>query len=149
HARVYNARQVMVDLGSDANLLDRYKVLKRQDLSVKTSIIAPHVRGQRNKSLPWFWTMEVQRDTDVGEWMEDFYQVHWLCAKAQKARWIEELQCLQIEMGSAIRFFTHQEQVWRAKKEAIDFQSQPGHAAWAARQSEMWCSMANQAESRF
>ncbi len=72
HAWVYiRARQAMVNLGAGTSLLDRYKVLRRQDLSVKTSVIAPHVRGQRNKSLPWFWTMDVQRDADVGEWMED------------------------------------------------------------------------------
>jgi hypothetical protein len=72
HARVYNrARKAMVDLGASTNLLDRYKVLTRQDLSVKTSVIAPHVRGQRNKALPWFWTMDVRRDEDVGEWMKD------------------------------------------------------------------------------
>jgi hypothetical protein len=75
--------------------------------------------------------------------------VHWLRAKAQKMRWIEELQCLQVEMGSAVRFFVYQEQVWHAKGEVIDSQLQPGHAAWAARQSEMWRSMANQAESKF
>jgi hypothetical protein len=72
HARVYmRARQAIVDLGADAFLLDRYKVLKRQDLSVDTSVIAPQVRGQRNKSLPWFWTMDVRRDTEVGAWLED------------------------------------------------------------------------------
>jgi len=72
HARVYiRAWQAMVNLGAGTSLLDQYKVLRRQDLSVKTSVIAPHVRGQRNKSLPWFWTMDVQRDADVGEWMED------------------------------------------------------------------------------
>ena len=79
HARVYTrARQAMVDLGAAANILDRYKVLTRQDLSVKTTVIAPDVRGQRNKSLPWFWTMDVRRDADVGEWMEDctYFQVH-------------------------------------------------------------------------
>jgi hypothetical protein len=167
HARVYiRARKAMVDLGASANLLDRYKVLTRQDLSVKTSVIAPHVRGQRNKSLPWFWTMDVRRDTDVGEWIEDctcfsahthsrnvtldaVYRVHWLRAEAQKMRWIEELQCLQVEMESAVRFFRHQEQVWQAKEELIEPQSQPGHAAWAARQSAMWFSMAVQAESKF
>jgi hypothetical protein len=72
HARLYmRARQALVDLGAGTFLLDRYKILTRQDLSVKTTIIAPDVRGQRNKSLPWFWTMDVRRDTDVGEWMED------------------------------------------------------------------------------
>jgi hypothetical protein len=63
--------------------------------------------------------MDVQRDEDVGEWMKDctcisihmhsmnvtfgsVYQVHWLRSKAQKMIWIEELQCLQVEMGSAV-----------------------------------------------
>jgi hypothetical protein len=72
HSRVYmRARQAIVALGADAFMLDRYKVLRYQDLSVKTSVIASDVRGQRNKSLPWFWTMDVRRDTNVGEWMED------------------------------------------------------------------------------
>jgi hypothetical protein len=77
------------------------------------------------------------------------YQVHWLRAKAQKTRWIEELQCLQVEMESAVRYFHHQEQYWQEKQMIIAPQSQPGHAAWAARQSAMWHSMAMQAESKF
>jgi hypothetical protein len=52
-------------------------------------------------------------------------------------------------MESAIRFFRHQEQFWRMKHEFIDNNSQPGHAAWAARQSAMWCSMAVYVESKF
>jgi hypothetical protein len=110
--------------------------------------------------------MDVWQDEDVGEWMKDcmcvsahihsvnvtfglVYRVHWLCPKAQKMRWIEELQCLQVEMGSAVRFFVHQHQFWCAKGEAIDSQLNPGHAAWAAGQSQMWRSMADQAESIF
>jgi hypothetical protein len=77
------------------------------------------------------------------------YRVHWLRAKAQKARWIEELQSLQVEMESAVRFFRYQERFWQEKQEIIKPESQPGHAAWAARQGEMWHSMAMQANSRF
>jgi hypothetical protein len=77
------------------------------------------------------------------------YRVHWLRAKAQKTRWIEELQCLQVEMESAVRFFQHQEQCWQRKKDLIDPRSQPGHSAWAARQSAMWRSMDMQAGSKF
>ena len=77
------------------------------------------------------------------------YRVHWLRAKAQKAWWIEELQCLQVEMESTVRFFQHQEKFWREKQELIEPRSQPGHAAWAAKQSAMWRSMAMQANSRF
>jgi len=170
HARVYNrARQSMIDLGADASLLDRYKALERQDLRIDTAVIAPNMRGQRNKSLPWFWSMDIRRDADVGAWMNDcrrisvrarsdgcsannlyaVYRVHWLRAKAQKTRWIEELQCLQVEMESAIKFFQHQEQFWQENQKLMEPRSQPGHAAWAARQSAMWHSMAMQADSRF
>jgi hypothetical protein len=167
HARVYmRARQAIVDLGAETEVLDRYKILRREDLSIKTSAISPNLCGQRNKSLPWFWTMDVRRDTDVELWMEDctcfsvhtgskslilfeVYRVHWLRAKAQKMRWIEELQCLQVEMESAVRFFTHQEQFWKEKRKVVEPQLQPGHDAWAARQSAMWCSMAVRAKSAF
>jgi len=72
HAWVYNrARQSMLDLHAEAPLLDRYKALERQDLRINTTVIAPNVRGQRNKSLPWFWSMDVRRDADVGAWMND------------------------------------------------------------------------------
>ena len=77
------------------------------------------------------------------------YRVHWLRAKAQKMRWIEELQCLQVEMESAVRFFRHQEQLWQENENLMEPQSHPGHAAWAARQGAMWHSMAVQAESKF
>jgi hypothetical protein len=135
------------------------------DSTVKTSIIAPQARGQRNNLLPWFWTMDIRRDNEFGAWMEDcalliclhtlilkntillaVYRVHWLRAKAQKMRWIEELQ---VERGSAVRFFRHQEQFWIAKQNIIEPLSQPGHSAWAARQSAMWSPMATQAEHKF
>ena len=52
---MYNrAQQSIIDLGADASLLDRYKALKHEDLKTDTTVIAPGVRGQRNKSLPWF-----------------------------------------------------------------------------------------------
>jgi len=68
--------------------------------------------------------------------------VHWLWAKAQKMQWIEELQCLQVEMESTVGFFRHQEQFWQVKQELLKPWSQSGHAAWAAKQSAMWCLMA-------
>lgn len=63
HARVYNsARRSMVDLGAEDSLLDRYKVLRRQDLRTDTTIIAPNVRGQRNKPLPLSRTTSLLRN---------------------------------------------------------------------------------------
>ena len=75
--------------------------------------------------------------------------MHWLRAKAQKARWIEELRCLQVEMESAVRYFRHQDKFWQEKQELVEPRLQPGHTAWAARRSAMWNLMATQADSRF
>ena len=72
HAWVYNrAQQSMVDLGAGASLLNWYKVLQRQDLKIDTTVIASHMCGQRNTSLPWFWSMDAQGDADVRAWMND------------------------------------------------------------------------------
>ena len=80
HARVYNcARQAMLNLGADTSLLDRYRVLERQDLRIDTTVIAPEARGQRNKPLPWFWSMDVRRDADVGAWMNDCRHISVSC----------------------------------------------------------------------
>jgi hypothetical protein len=69
---VYNhAWQSIENLGANASLLNRYKVLERQDLKIDMAVIAPNVHGQRNKSLPWFWSMDVKRDAHVGTWMND------------------------------------------------------------------------------
>jgi hypothetical protein len=72
HAWVYNhAQQSMLHLGANASLLDQYKVLECHDLKIDTTVIAPNMHGQRNKSLPWFWSMDVQRDADIRTWMND------------------------------------------------------------------------------
>jgi hypothetical protein len=72
HARVYShARQSLVELGAKDTLLDWYKSLERQDLRINTTVIVPSVHGQRNKSLPWFWSINIQRDADIRPWMND------------------------------------------------------------------------------
>ena len=72
HARVYNhVRQSILDLSADASLLNWYKALKHKDLKTNTTMIAPNVHGQRNKSLPWFWSMDIWRDANAGAWMND------------------------------------------------------------------------------
>ena len=64
-------QQSMADLSAEASLLNRYKVLKCQDLTIDTTVIAPSVHGQQNKPLPWFWSMDVWRDAEAGAWMND------------------------------------------------------------------------------
>jgi hypothetical protein len=61
----------MLHLSADASLLGQYKVLEHHNLKIDTAVIAPNVHGQQNKTLPWFWSMDVQRDADVGTWIND------------------------------------------------------------------------------
>jgi hypothetical protein len=69
---VYNhAWQSIENLGANASLLNWYKVLGHQDLKIDTAVIAPNVCGQRNKSLPWFWSIDVKRDAGVRTWIND------------------------------------------------------------------------------
>jgi hypothetical protein len=71
-ARIYNfTRQRMIKLSADPALLDRYKVLRYEDLKVSTAIATPNARGQRDTRLSWFWNMDVQADAETDDWMEE------------------------------------------------------------------------------
>lgn len=66
HARVYTrARAAIVQLGATEEELDRYKVLQSSDLNVSTARVDPSARGNRDKGLAWFWTMDVGGDSDA------------------------------------------------------------------------------------
>lgn len=72
HAAIYRkCRKQMVALNARGNLLDRYKVLKKEDLKVSAAIADPNARGHRDDTLAWFWTMDVPRDTKVNDWMSE------------------------------------------------------------------------------
>jgi hypothetical protein len=56
HRLIYSqARRAMVALNAPADMLDKYKVLKQEDVRTNTAIQEPNAMGQRNNSLPWIW----------------------------------------------------------------------------------------------
>ena len=72
HSRVYDrARTALVRLGASEEELRRYQVLKKEHLNVTTAQIDPSLRGQRDTSLAWFWTMDVQNDMEQVEGMAE------------------------------------------------------------------------------
>ncbi|KIM71052.1 hypothetical protein PILCRDRAFT_33210, partial [Piloderma croceum F 1598] len=97
----------MIRLGATDDDLKRYQVLSKEHLNITTARIDPSLRGQRNTSLAWFWTMDVKNDTDSATGMEEFYRVHWLKAKAWRDRWAEEVTLLVNEMDWTLGFFEH------------------------------------------
>jgi hypothetical protein len=72
HARVYSrARCAFMRLGADAAELARFQPLTRAQLSVTTARIDPSLRGQRDSSLAWFWSMDVQADVQAAYGMTE------------------------------------------------------------------------------
>ncbi len=134
-AKLYNkARAAMIRLGASPQDLIRYKVLQRDHLSITTARIDPSLRGQRNSSLAWFWTMDVRADTDASEGMSEctwrlltiifivrnsviwpVYRVHWLKAKARRDRWQEEHVLVLSEMKWTVLFYQNKASVWKGR----------------------------------
>lgn len=72
HARIYRAaRDAMIRLGASEEDLVKYRVLDKSHLGVSTATIDPSLRGHRNTSLAWFWTMDVEGDIQGHNGMEE------------------------------------------------------------------------------
>jgi len=72
HARMYcRARGAAMRLGMNASEMIRFQPLTRAQLSVTTARIDPSLRGQRDSSLAWFWSMDVQADGKVANGMNE------------------------------------------------------------------------------
>ena len=77
HARVYHrCRAAMIQLGVTEEILSRYRKLEPEHLNVRTARIDPALQGQRDASLAWFWTMDVKKDMEDGEGMEECEMVN-------------------------------------------------------------------------
>jgi hypothetical protein len=71
NVRVYSkCRKQLGKLGAD-QLLEKYRKLDKGDLKASTAIADPNARGQRNSTLPWFWSLDVKADTSSSDWMTE------------------------------------------------------------------------------
>ncbi|KAG1906159.1 uncharacterized protein F5891DRAFT_1125607 [Suillus fuscotomentosus] len=133
---------IYLNLSADDALLQRYQPLAKEHLKVSTTVADPNSRGQRNNTLPWFWSLDVAGDSEI-------YRVHWLRAKALKDRWVEEILLAQHEMDWTCNFFRYKAEEWKhlgvvakeAKKEA--------HMAYAGRQGKIYESLLEEAKRAF
>ncbi|KAG2094376.1 uncharacterized protein F5147DRAFT_763866 [Suillus discolor] len=99
HASIYTkTRKQMMKLEPGQDQLQKYKPLLREQLKISTAVGDPNARGQRNESLAWFWSVEVDLGGPDQSWNEEFYRVHWLRAKALRDRWREEMILVKLEM---------------------------------------------------
>ncbi|KAG1863900.1 hypothetical protein F4604DRAFT_1586722 [Suillus subluteus] len=66
------------------------------------------------------------------------YRVHWLCTKALRDCWAEELLLVQHEMDWTCTFFSHKEEEWIGLQTISKQEEKEGHVAYAARQSKIY-----------
>ncbi|KAG2103721.1 uncharacterized protein F5147DRAFT_654633 [Suillus discolor] len=126
----------------------RYQILAKEHLKVSTAVADPNTRGQRNDVLPWFWSLDVQRDSDSSEWLNEFYHVHWLRAKALRDRWAEAILLVEHEMEWTCNFFHQKGQEW-IYLGATCKQCEKGHLAYAARQCKIYECLFTEARHAF
>ena len=72
NASIYSkCRAQLASLGADDELLERYRPLIKEQLKVSTAIADPNARGQRNNTLAWFWSMDVEGDSNDSDWLDE------------------------------------------------------------------------------
>lgn len=70
-AKVYScARNAMISLDADADLMSKYKLLSKADLTASTAVVDPNARGQRNNGLSWIWQSHHSAAEDP-VWMQE------------------------------------------------------------------------------
>ncbi|KAG2141447.1 uncharacterized protein EDB93DRAFT_1105726 [Suillus bovinus] len=63
NARIYSKCRLQLDRLPNHNLLKKYLPLKKEHLKASTAVADPNAHGQRNATLAWFWSLDVQGDT--------------------------------------------------------------------------------------
>ncbi|KAG1895644.1 uncharacterized protein F5891DRAFT_984083 [Suillus fuscotomentosus] len=133
----------------DHDLLKKYLPLKKEHLKANAAVADPNARGQRDATLAWFWSINVQGDTSGNDWMTEFYQVNWLRTKALCDRWNEEVILVKHEMQWSVNFFTYKAKQWLSLMDNATYTGLTGHACYAARQCHIYRQLAAHAVESF
>ncbi|KAG1727579.1 uncharacterized protein EDB91DRAFT_1086380 [Suillus paluster] len=80
---------------------------------------------------------------------EKFYHVHWLWAKALRDQWKEELILVELEMDWTCNFFLWKSTQWGDQMRESLVKRLLGHACYSGRQSQMYSSLAQDAQAAF
>ncbi|KAG2126995.1 hypothetical protein BD769DRAFT_1357460, partial [Suillus cothurnatus] len=102
--------------------------------------------GQGSDKLAWFWRVNNGKQDQTDTWMDEFYRVNWLKAKARWNRWEEELSLVQHKMWWTVSWFKYQEEKWQLHWHQA---TKPGHQPYAHKQVLMWKAFAAEADEKF
>ena len=63
HCRVYSrCRAGMIRLGADLHILEKYRILERQDVQASTALLDPNQPGSSSMRLSWIWQTGLLHD---------------------------------------------------------------------------------------
>ncbi|KAI6029004.1 hypothetical protein EDC04DRAFT_2572725 [Pisolithus marmoratus] len=147
YAAIYRQCQMaMIALGTKSDMLDHYQELHKSQLSISTAAFTQGAHNHRSSQLPWFWTIDIPKDTNSKSWLTEFYHIHWLCTKAAQDHWAEEEELLTCEFQWVVNYFQHRAKIWN--KIYMDNKSAGnlGAACYAARQQAVYEQLGEQGE---
>ncbi|KAI6094083.1 hypothetical protein EDD16DRAFT_1503627 [Pisolithus croceorrhizus] len=139
----------MIALGAKPELLLQYQELQKSHLTTNTAAFTQGAHDHQASQLPWFWSIDIPRDTSSKSWLTEFYRIHWLRAKAGKDRWAEEESLLTSEFQWVINYFRHRSKCWQEKYKDHTTAKAHGAACYAARQREIYNQLAEQGELKW
>ncbi|KAI6002551.1 hypothetical protein EDC04DRAFT_2611815 [Pisolithus marmoratus] len=147
YAVIYNqCRMAMIALGAGSDILDHYQELHKSQLSTSTAAFTQGAHDHCGTQLPWFWTIDIPKDTNSNSWLTEFYRIHWHRTKATKDHWEEEEELLTSEFQWVVNYFQYRAKTW--KEIYTDNKSARNHGAacYAARQQAVYDRLAEQGE---
>ena len=71
NAKKYSVCRTQLSQLGAAELLKKFLPLKKGDLKASSAVADPSARGQRNSTLPWFWSLNIQGDSSDSDWMTE------------------------------------------------------------------------------
>ncbi|KAH7904968.1 hypothetical protein BJ138DRAFT_1118913 [Hygrophoropsis aurantiaca] len=92
-------------------------------MKISTVVAEPNARGHRDDTLSWFWSMDVEGDSTSDDWMSECKGPPGLMGRGAEQ--------------------------WLARMAVADQQHKWGHKAYAAKQANMYRSMALKALEAF
>ncbi|KAG1784396.1 uncharacterized protein HD556DRAFT_1251391 [Suillus plorans] len=141
------ARSAMEGLGMDkATLGSLYQPISPTELSIDKKVTEENRFRQGSDRLAWFWRGNNASQGQDDAWIDEFYRVNWLKAKARWNRWQEELRLVRHEMGWTINWFKYHQNEWERRGGQA---TRPGHQAYAYQQVLMWGRFVEEAEKNF
>ncbi|KAI6018283.1 hypothetical protein EDC04DRAFT_2607885 [Pisolithus marmoratus] len=150
YAAIYRQCQdSMIWLGASQDILDCYQELINSDLATSTMAFTQGAHYHCTSQLPWFWTIDIPRDTNSKSWLTEFYHIHWLCTKAGKDHWEEEEELLMSEFQWVTHYFKYCTCCWNERYKEMQVARVHGAACYAARQQAVYDQLAKQAELKW